>query len=272
MAEETVAPNVAEGIIPRPATNTPPLNNGRRAGTKNTPLPNILTPKVQKAIRLFSTGIGAPAACKESGVGLRYFNRVIKAPIGKRYFEEVSKKIETAFVDKASAVHEANQGKTATQSVIQQEVDESVLESVQELRQILKSSKSDVARANAAKELLDLAQAKKRYMAMQAGDDSAAAVSPEDIALFAKVCSDLKSMTLPGGMLKNQAHEPKAEESEVVRAVDMAVEAVDEVVEVMPGPEDQALPPSGPNDVPNEPLAQGLILDPLVERTEKGDL
>lgn len=194
------------------------------AGTYATPLPSRLTPKVQNAIRIFSTGISIKESCTRAGVGEKYFRRVMNAPIGKSYFDTITARTESAFIDKAAAVQASDKKVSVGVSTVQNEIDEAVLESVQELRSIVKTSKSDQARALAAKELLDLAQAKKRYMAEKTGSDTDIELGVDDIKAYAAATADLRLLHI-GGKLEEMGEDlrPPAD-SDIVRTIDAAVD------------------------------------------------
>lgn len=178
---------------------------------------------MQNAIRIFSTGVSVKEACKRSGVGPRYFKRVMLAPIGADYFKTITVRTEEAFIDKAAAVAASEQKLTVGQATVQNEIDEAVLESVQELRSIVKTSKSDQARALAAKELLDLAQAKKRYMAAKGSQESDVELSAADIAIFSQAAADLRSLHMTG-TLEVAGEELKPDEASIVRTIEAAVD------------------------------------------------
>jgi hypothetical protein len=203
---------------------------------------------------MFATGSTLESACKDNKVGPRYFRRIMKAPIGKDYYALMSKRVEDAFVDKASAVVAADQGRSASVDIVQNEIDESVLEAVQELRSIIKTSKSDSARAEAAKQLLDLAQAKKRYLAGKAGESADVELTADDVAAFGHAVADLRSLSMTPTRAGVESAIKTADGAEahsddpITRAVDAAVDAAPAAAEIVESAAQPALPPSGPND------------------------
>lgn len=216
---ESTSPDAAVG------TTSFAGNKPRRSRDRgHTPLPTRLTPKMQNAIRIFSTGVSAAEACTRSGVAPRYFRRVMNAPIGTDYFKTITARVESSFIDKAAAVAASDKKVSVGVTTVQNEIDEAVLESVQELRSIVKASKSDQARALAAKELLDLAQAKKRYMAAKTGEETDIELGAEDIAAYAAATTDLRKLHLGGtlAVLGEELRPPV--ESSIVRTIEAAVD------------------------------------------------
>jgi hypothetical protein len=179
---------------------------------------------MQNAIRIFSTGVSAAEACTRSGVAPRYFRRVMSAPIGADYFKTITARVESSFIDKAAAVVASDKKVSIGVATVQNEIDEAVLESVQELRSIVKTSKSDQARALAAKELLDLAQAKKRYMAEKTGQDTDVELTAADISAYAAATADLRQLHLAGKLEVLGDELKPAVESTIIRTIEAATD------------------------------------------------
>jgi len=138
-------------------------------------------------------GADRPATLKALKISRSYFDKVFKAPVGQDEWRRINAAIEQAYL---SQVADTSLGKhTPTQSALTDEIDESVLESVQELRAILRNSKSDNAKAIAARELLDLAQAKKRYATAIAGSSDSVPIDADDIAALTAAIADLRSLS-----------------------------------------------------------------------------
>jgi hypothetical protein len=144
---------------------------------------------MRKAMRLVAEGANRDRTCKSLNISIAYFTRVMRSPLGQAEWQRLLTKLDggDSASDGAKPSKEAN--------AVTDEIDASTLEAVKELRAILRSSTSAHARALAAKELLDLAQAKKRYIAATSGAvGDAVSLSPDDIQAFVAAINDLRTI------------------------------------------------------------------------------
>lgn len=158
-------------------------------------LPKKLSPKMQQALRMVTAGKHPREAAKEVGVSYAYLKNVLSASIGHAEKDRLKSVIDAQFADRMAA--EASGGDVQTTSAL--EVKEAELQAIQELRRIMVTSKSDVARAAAAKELLEISHLKQRLqtLAKPSGDESVA-LSEKDTADFLKAVEDINAINTAG--------------------------------------------------------------------------
>lgn len=160
--------------------------NPRKSG-----LPRKLSPKMQQALRMVAAGKHPREVAKEIGCSHAYLKNVLCASLGHAEKDRLQKVIDDTFAEKMAA--EASGGSPQTQSAI--EVKEAELQAIQELRRIMVTSNSDVARAAAAKEILEISHLKQRLqtLAKPSGEESIV-LSEKDRADFIQAVRDLQTM------------------------------------------------------------------------------
>lgn len=189
MADESVDPTPEAVGIGQPAPAMAPA-------AKRDYIPQKLTPKMVKAIRLVASGMSRQEAAREVGLRGDYVEKTLRAPIGRAEFDRIKTILEKATVDKMASV-EAGMG-TPGMTEAAAEVELAVLEAIQKLRKIMNHSRSDMAVANAAKQILELAQAAKRMAASQAPQDEGVPLTTEDQTFLFAAIGDLRTMNALG--------------------------------------------------------------------------
>ena len=128
------------------------------------------------------------AACNLSA---SYVMNVMSTATGKAARDRVQDLVDKEYADRMAA--ESTGQNPQTQSAI--EVKEGELEAIQELRRIMLTSKSDQARAIAAKEILEISHLKQRLqtLAKPSGDESIQMSEKDGAALVAAI-HDLQSI------------------------------------------------------------------------------
>lgn len=157
--------------------------------------PKILTPKMRQAIRMITAGKSIREIADELKYSKSYLDKFFCTDIAKIERARLQNVVEASFVDKAaSAASGAPEIGSATI-----EVKEAELEAIQELRRLLIGSKSDQARAIAAKELLELSHLKQRMasLAKPSGEETGT-MSEKDIQEFNRAVADLREIALIG--------------------------------------------------------------------------
>lgn len=153
-------------------------------------LPKTMSPKLTKALRLMASGHTKSEVCKQVGITLPYLNRCLSDATIRAEFERIANLVERQFVETTAS---AQAGTASTVSkALTDEVDSSLIEAIQRLRHIMNTSPSHQAQALAAKELLDLGQAKKRLALLDKGLEDGAEVSADDVRLLAQTVGDLR--------------------------------------------------------------------------------
>lgn len=156
-------------------------------------LPKKLSPKMQQAVRLIMAGKSPKDVAKEMGLNVMYLRNVLKASVGAVEKDRLKSVIDLTFAEKMAT--EAAGGEPKSNSAI--EVQEAELQAIQELRRIMVSSTSDVARAAAAKELLEISHLKQRLqstLAKPSGEESTV-ISEKDLADFMRCIEDLQDIS-----------------------------------------------------------------------------
>lgn len=156
--------------------------------------PKKITPRLLSVLRRLASGQDPDLVCKEYEFSRAYLNRCLKEPHIKTEYDRITRLVEQEFIIQATGTQASPQGTITT--AISAEVDASILESIQKLRSIMSTSPSHQAQALAAKELLDLSQAKKRLALLDKGLEDGVEVSTDDIALLATTVADLRTLHL----------------------------------------------------------------------------
>lgn len=145
-------------------------------------------------LRKLAAGQDKLAVCKEANYSLAYLNRCLNHPLIRDEYTRLCKLVEAEYVTQAASTQSGLS--TPMQTALTAEVDASILEAIQRLRHIMNNSNSDQAKALAAKELLDLGQAKKRLALLDKGLEDGVEVSPDDISLLASTITDCRQLHL----------------------------------------------------------------------------
>lgn len=186
MADASITSDATPGIDPLPA-----------ALRRQRALPKTLSPKVLAAIRMVAGGASRTAAAKAHGLRPEYLRRVTASPMGRAELTRITAAVETVAIEHMASPAGAG-SPTSRMSEASLEVEDAVVEAIRKLRNIMRSSRSDMAVANAAKQILELAQAGKRMAAAQAPEEEGVPLSGEDQALLTAVIADLRLMNATG--------------------------------------------------------------------------
>lgn len=163
--------------------------------TKGTRVPKNLTPRSLQIIRLLASGKSKAEVAKEIGTTYQYIYKLMSTQIAKDEFTKISRAVESATIQQIASTQSGTDSPIST--ALTAEVDATVLESIQKLRSIMNSpTSSPQAQAFAAKELLDLSQAKKRLALLDKGLEDGIEVSQDDIRLLAATVKDLRILHL----------------------------------------------------------------------------
>lgn len=175
----------------------PPPNPSK----KKSRTPKSLTPHLRKILRMLASGRPKADVVRECNSSVAYVNRCLSEGWIRAEYDKLCKAVEEAFITSASDPNAANRLKTETQNRLSVELDQAVLDAVNELRNILRNSKSDSAKAKAASEILDLAQAKKRLSAsLDQNLDGEADVTKDDVSALASCMKDIRLMHMKRGV------------------------------------------------------------------------
>lgn len=168
--------------------------NSSNLGRK-TRVPKRLTPHTLRIIRLLASGKTKQEVAAEVGTTYQYIYRLMSTQMAKDEFTKISTAVEQATIQRIASTQSGTDSPIST--ALTAEVDATVLESIQKLRSIMNSTTSSPqAQAFAAKELLDLSQAKKRLALLDKGLEDGIEVSPDDIRLLASTVRDLRILHL----------------------------------------------------------------------------
>lgn len=157
--------------------------------------PKKITHKMQQAIRMLTAGQSYDVISKELGYSKAYLKNFFTSAFGRQERERLQKVVEATYTDKIAAQAAGAEPRSGAAF----EVQEAELEAITELRRLLMNSKSDQARAIAAKELLELSHLKQRLavLAKPSGDETGD-ISEKDVQDFNRAVADLRDIALIG--------------------------------------------------------------------------
>lgn len=164
-----------------------PANNKSK-----TRAPKKLTPHTLRIIRMLASGHTYDDVVEKVGTSKGYIYRLMGTKMARAEYDRINAQVAEAAIEQIASSQTGTTAQRATQ--LTQELDDSVLESIQMLRQIMTTSKSDTAKARAAQELLDLAQAKQRLALLDKGLQDGTELSSDDIHLLHDTLHDLKHL------------------------------------------------------------------------------
>jgi DNA-binding CsgD family transcriptional regulator len=224
----------------------------------NTRLPKTLTPRAHRIIRLLAGGKTKQEVATEVGSSYGYIYKLMSTPMAKDEFAKISTAVEHATVQQIASLNSG--ADTPIGNALTAEVDATVLESIQKLRSIMNSSTSSPqAQAFAAKELLDLSQAKKRLALLDKGLEDGVEVSQDDIALLATTVKDLRILHLT--YLSTPAAKDAALRRFSATEEDIAA-ALPEEMSVVNGAEPEIAEPSASTNLQSDTAPGGGSYDP----------
>lgn len=223
-----------------------------------------LTAHSLRIIRLLAAGKSKREVATEVGTSLNYVQKLMSRSEARAEYRRLAAAVEVATISQlANAQTGLAPAGAGLTSAVTAEIDASVLESIQRLRHIMNNATSAQAQAFAAKELLDLSQAKKRLALLDKGLEDGAEVSPDDVRLLAQTVGDLR--------LLHVANFGPDRRAEVLRRfsateADISETIPDEITELAsestPSPEDTTSQPA-PDDVPNVNVEPAQATDPI---------